>query len=136
MGWMPRGWMSALKEDARVNSEPFETLPEKRGVGQDTSDGAMLDKYLHPSPRRIIGVHGFALLLTLALFYFHVVVIFDVISKILRCRAWLLENLEPKDAGKLFLLGCFFAFTVEHVVEAVVWGLFLRWTKAGGGVSM
>ena len=65
----------------------------------------------------------------LALFYFHVVVIIDVIGETLRYKAWLLEHLGPKDAGKLLLLGCFFALTLAHVLEAVVWGLFLRWKK-------
>ena len=87
----------------------------------------MTDKHLPVSRRRIVGVHGFALLL--ALFYFHVVVSIDVIGEMLRCKAWLLEHLGPKHAGKLLLLGCFFALTFTHVSEAVVWGLFLRWTQ-------
>ena len=121
--------MSALKEDSRVNSKPVETQPKNGGVGQDKSDGTKQDKHLPVSGRRIIWVHCFALLLSLALFYFHVVVIIDVIGETLRYKAWLLEHLGPKDVGKLLLLGCFFALTLAHVLEAVVWGLFLRWTK-------
>ena len=112
-----------------MNSKPFETLPEDGGVRQNTSDGTKIDKHLPPSLRRIVGVHGFALLLALVLFCFHVVVIFDVIGEMLRYKAWLLENMEPKDAGKLLLLGCFFALMSAHVTEAAVWGLFLRWTQ-------
>ena len=112
-----------------MNSKPFETLPENGGVHQNTSDGTKLDKHRPVSGGRIVGVHGFALLLSLALFYFHVAVIFDVIGETLRYKAWLLEHLGPKHTGKLLLLGCFFALTAAHVIEAAVWGLFLRWTK-------
>jgi hypothetical protein len=121
--------MSALKETTRVNSKLFETQPEKGDVRQNTSDGPMPDKHFPPPRRRIFGVYGCALLLALVLFYFHVVVIFDVIGDSLRYKAWLLENLGPKDSGKLILLGCFFALMLAHVTEATVWGLFFRWTR-------
>jgi hypothetical protein len=121
--------MSALKEDTRVNSKPVETLPENGGVRQGKSDGTKKDKHLPASRGRIVGVHGFALLLSLVLFYFHVVVIFDVIGQTLRYEAWLLEHLGPKHTGKLLLLGCFFALMLTHVIQAAVWGLFLRWTR-------
>ena len=77
----------------------------------------------------IVGIYGFAVLLALVLFYFHVVVIFDVIAEIFRFKAWMLEHLGPKHTGKILLLGCFFALMVAHVAEAGVWGLFLRWTR-------
>ncbi len=121
--------MSALKEDSRVNCKPFETLPENGGVRQNMPDGTKLDKHLPVSRRRIVGVHGFALLLALVLFYFHVVVIFDVIGEMLRYKGWLMEHMAPKNAGKLILLGCFFALTLAHVAEAAAWGFFLHWTK-------
>jgi hypothetical protein len=121
--------MSALKEETRVNSKPIETQSETEGVRQNSLDGTKKDQHLPVSPGRIIGVHGFALLLLLALFYFHVVVIFDVIGEMLLCKAWLLENLGPNHTGKLLLLGCFFALTLAHVTEAVIWGVFLRWTQ-------
>jgi hypothetical protein len=123
------GRLSALREDTRVNSKPFETLQKNAGVRQDTSDGTKRDTHLSPSLGRIVGVHGVALLLALVLFCFHVVVIFDVIAEILRCKPWLLDHMKPKDAGKILLLGCFFALLLAHVAEAAVWGLFLRWTK-------
>jgi hypothetical protein len=123
------GLISAMKEDTRVHSKPFDALPENAGVRQNTSDGTKIDKHLPPSRTRIAGVYGLALLLALVLFYFHVVVIFDVIGEMLRFKAWLLENMGPKHTGKLFLLGCFFALMSAHVAEAAVWGLFLRWTR-------
>ena len=85
----------------------------------------------HPpfSRRKIGGIHGFALLLALLLFYFHVVVIFDVIGEMLRAKAWLLEHLGPHQAGKIILLGCFLALMLAHFAEAAVWGLFLCWTR-------
>ena len=111
------GLMSALREDTRVHSKPFDTLPENGGVRQNTSDGTKIDKHLPPSRTRIVGVYGFALLLALVLFYFHVVVIFDVIGEMLRYKAWLLENMGPKHTGKLLLLGCFFVLMSAHVAE-------------------
>ena len=81
------------------------------------------------SRSRIGGIYGFAVLLALVVFYFHVVVIFDVIAEMLRFKAWMLEHLGPKHTGKIFLLGSFFALMLAHVAEALAWGLFLRWTR-------
>ena len=89
----------------------------------------MIAKHLLPSRTRIFAVYGLALLLTLVLFYFHLMVIFDAISEMLGYKEWLLANLGPKHTGKLLLLGSFFALTLAHVIEAAVWGLFLRWTR-------
>jgi hypothetical protein len=113
----------------RVSRKPFETLPESGDVRQGTSDGTETNKHLPTSGRRITGVYGFALLLALVLFYFHVVVIFDVIGEMLRYKAWLLDNMGPKHTGKLLLLGCFFALVSAHVTQAVAWGLFFRWKR-------
>lgn len=112
-----------------MNSKPLETLPENGVVRQNTSDETRSDKHHPTSRRRIVGVHGFALLLALVLFYFHVVVIIDVVGEMLRYKAWLLEKMGPNDAGKLVLLGGFFALLSAHVMEAAAWGLFLRWTQ-------
>ncbi len=112
-----------------MNSTPSATRPENGGEPQKTSGGTKHDNQLPVSRRRIAGVHGFAVLLSLALFYFHVEVIIDVIVEMLHYKVWLLEHLGPKHTGKLLLLGCFFALTSAHVLEAVVWGLFLRWTR-------
>jgi len=98
-------------------------------VSHDSSDGSGIDKHLPPSRRRIAGVYGVALLLALVLFYFHVVMIFDVAGEMLRYKPWLLENLGPKQAGKLLVLGCFFALMVAHATQAALWGLFFRWTQ-------
>jgi hypothetical protein len=76
-----------------------------------------------------VGVYGFALVLALVLFYFHVFVIFDVISEIVRYKPWLLEHLGPRHTGKVFLLWSFLALMLAHLAEAAVWGLFLRGTR-------
>jgi len=81
------------------------------------------------SRSRIGGIYGFAVLLALVLFYFHVVVILDVAGEMLRYREWMLEHLGPKHTGRILLLGSFFALLLAHVVEAAVWGLFFRWTR-------
>jgi len=123
------GLMATLKHGTRMNNDPIDTLSENEGARQNTSVGAKVEKPLSPSRRRIGGVYGFALLLAVVLFYFHVMVIFDVIGEMLRYKAWLLEHLGPKHTGKLLLLGSFFALMVAHVAEAAVWGLFFRWTR-------
>ena len=103
------GLMATLKHGTRMNNDPIDTLSANDGARQNTSVGALVDKPLAPSRRRIGGVYGFALLLALVLFYFHVMVIFDVIGEMLRYKAWLLEKMGPKHTGKLLLLGCSFA---------------------------
>jgi len=112
-----------------MNRKPFETLRENQGVRPTTSDGTKSDTHPPPSPRRIVGVYGFALLLALVLFYFHVVVIFDVIGEMLRFKAWMLEHLGPKHTGKILLVGSFLTLMLAHVAEAAAWGLFLCWTR-------
>ena len=109
-----------------MDNKPFETPPENGGVRQDTPDATKIDQHLPPRRKRIAGVYGLALLLTLVLFYVHVVMIFDVLGEMLRYKAWLLEKMGPKHTGKLLLLGCFFALMSARVNQAVVWGLFLR----------
>ena len=74
-------------------------------------------------------IYGFAVLLAVLLFYFHVVVIFDVIAEMLSFKAWMLEHLGPKHTGKIFLLISFFSLMLAHIAEAAVWGLFLHWTR-------
>lgn len=81
------------------------------------------------SRSRIGGIHGFSVLLALVLFYFHVIVIFDVIAEMHRFKPWMLEHLGPRHTGKIFLLGSFFTLLLAHVAEAAVWGLFFRWTR-------
>ena len=74
-------------------------------------------------------IYGFAVLLAVLLFYFHVVVIFDVIAEMLSFKAWMLEHLGPKHTGKIFLLISFFSLMLAHIAEAAVWGLFFHWTR-------
>ena len=112
-----------------MSSKPFETASDNGDARQNTSDGTTMEKHLPPSRRRIGGVYGFALLLALVLFYFHVVVILDVAGEMLRYKEWMLDHLGPKHTGKVLLLGSFFALLVAHVAEAAVWGLFFRWTR-------
>jgi len=118
-----------------VNSKSFETLTANGDVRQSTPEEAKTDKRLPASGRRIVGVYGFALLLALALFYFHVMVIFDVLGEMLRYQEWLLQNIGQKGAGKLLLLGCFLALLSAHIIEAVAWGLFLRWTHVLSSIT-
>jgi hypothetical protein len=111
-----------------VNDKPTETLSENGDARQNMSDGIKIDPNRPPSRRRIAGIYGFALLLALVLFCFHVVMILDVAGEMLRCKAWMLEHLGPKHTGRILLLGSFFALLLAHIGEAAVWGLFFRWT--------
>jgi len=111
-----------------VNSKPFETLPEN-SAPRHTSDGTKPDEHQPSSRRRIGWIYSIAVLLTFVLFYFYVVVIFDVIGEMSLYKAWLLKSMGQKDAGKLLLLGVFFALLSAHLVQAAVWGLFLHWTR-------
>lgn len=85
----------------------------------------MADAPLPVSRRRIVGIYGFALMLSLILFYFHVVVIVEVIAEMQDLKAWMLEHLGPQHTGKIFLLGSFLTLLLTHIAEAGVWGLFL-----------
>ena len=78
---------------------------------------------------RIGGIYVFSVLLALLLFYFHVYVLFDVITEMHRFKPSMLEHLGPRHTGKIILLGCFFALLLAHVVESAVWGVFLRYTR-------
>ncbi len=98
-----------------------------REAERPTSQGCLGHDDGHSfSERRIVGIYGFALLLAMGLFYFHVVVIFDVIGEMLRFKAWMLAHLGPRHTGKIILLVGFFTLMLTHFAEAAVWGLFLR----------
>ena len=81
------------------------------------------------------GIYGFAVLLAVLLFYFHAVMIFDVISEMLRFKTWMLEHLGPRHTGKIFLLISFFALMLAHIAEAAVWGVFLHRTRLLPGIA-
>jgi hypothetical protein len=87
-------------------------------------------------PRRAVRrVYSLALLLAIGLFYFHVVVIFDVAGKIIQYQTWLIDHLGPHTAGKAIILGCFLLLFAAHLSEVVAWGLFLRWTRLAASVT-
>ena len=112
-----------------MKSNPIETIPEKLNLRRNTADEAEMDKHFPHSSRRIAWIYCSAVLLTLALFYFYVVVLFDVIGTMSHYKAWLSERIGEKDVGKLLLLGVFLALLSAHLIQAAVWGLFLRYTR-------
>lgn len=67
------------------------------------------------------------LITLIVLFYFHVVVIFDVAGEMMGHQAWLIDRLGPHQTGKIAILGCFLVLFAAHLAEALAWGLFLRW---------
>lgn len=82
---------------------------------------------------RVIWVYVLAMLLALALFVLHVVVILDVAGEILSHEKWLLAHLG-RYPGEIVLLGCFLLLFAAHLAEAAAWGLFLRWTRLAPNV--
>lgn len=111
-----------------MKSEPSETRSENGGVRSNTSDETTISTLSSPSRGRIGRIYVIAVLLALLLFYFYAMVIFDVIGEMTHYKAWLVESMGQKDAGKLLLLGVFFALLAAHLIQAAAWGLFLRWT--------
>ncbi|MEZ5462290.1 ion channel [Dokdonella sp.] len=105
---------------------PDDSSPDSRDGRQTGSDRRAQASGTPFSHRRIAGVYGFAFLLALLLFYFHVAVIFEVLDQMLRYRNWLVENVGTRLAGKFLLLGCFFALMSAHVIEAAAWGAYLH----------
>ncbi|MGB0133551.1 potassium channel family protein [Dokdonella sp.] len=102
---------------------------DSQNLRQGTSDESGTENHPGFSRRWIFAVYGLAILLALLLFYFHAVVIFDVIGEMLRKKALLIEHVGLQHAGRLILLGCFFALMMAHVAEAFAWGLYLHATR-------
>lgn len=119
----------ARNEDTRAKSKLFETSPKNSDLSRNSSASQETDRHLIFYSRRVVGIHAFALLLSLVLFYFHVVVIFDVIGEMHLFKPWMLEHLGTRHTGKIILLGSFFALLFAHLGEAAVWGLFLYRTR-------
>jgi hypothetical protein len=119
------GLAPALQEVKGERSGHFDPLPDTEVGRQDKSGGTKVDRHRLFSRGKIGGVYVFALLLALALFLLHVVVIFDVAGELMGHKAWLLARFG-QHSGKTVVLGCFFVLFTAHVLEAAAWGLFLR----------
>ena len=119
------GLTAVVKEANREPSKHLDPLPDTEVGRQDQSGVTKVHKQRTVSRSKVVAVHVFALLLALAMFLFHVVIIIDVAGELIRREAWLLAHFGQY-AGKVALLGCFFLLFVAHVVEAGAWGLFLR----------
>lgn len=70
-----------------------------------------------------------ALLLVLALFYLHALLLLDVAGLMVKDRAPLIEIIGPGHAGKALIIWSFVVLFVAHVLEAAAWGLFMRWRR-------
>jgi hypothetical protein len=122
------GLASAFKEVKGERSAHFDPLPDTEVGSQDKSGGTDVDRH-RPFPRSKVGaVYVIALLLALALFTLHIVVILDVAGELIGSEPWLLAHFGHH-AGKAVLLGCFIVLFTAHLVEVAAWGLFLRWTR-------
>ncbi len=109
-----------------MNSKKLLTVPKNRGMNQGLEDPTDTHHAIFVSKKRIVGIYGLSLLVAFALFYFYLIVIFDVVGEMLHYKEWLLKNIGTKYTGKLLLISCFFALLSAHVTQAVVWGIFLR----------
>lgn len=110
-----------------MNPQPPETLHHDRRVRSNRSDTTVINKPVSRSFYRIFIINSVAVTLTVAMFYFQLVIIFDVAGEFIYHKPWLIENMGPKNAGKIFVLGCFLAMMLMHLTQAAVWGLFLRY---------
>lgn len=106
-----------------MNNKSLETLPENRDARKSVCDGTGMDQFLPPSRKRIVKVYGLGVLLTIVLFLFQLMMIFDVVGEVLHYKTWLRETLGPKNAGKLMVLGCFFALMAVHAGQTALWGI-------------
>lgn len=112
-----------------MTNKPLETLSENRGALRHACVGKGMGNSIPPSRKRIVKVYGLCMLLTIVLFLLQLVMIFDVAGEVLHYKTWLRETLGPKNAGKLMVLGCFFALMVVHASQAALWGIFLYRTR-------
>lgn len=78
------------------------------------------------SPRAIRWIYIQSIVLTLVLFYFHIVLIFDVAGDLLSYRPLFISHFGEHQTGKLMVLGTFFILFIAHLSETIVWGLFLH----------
>lgn len=85
--------------------------------------------------RSILTTHIAALLLTLAMFYLHTLILFDIAGLLLHSRELIVARLGPERIGKAIILCCFILLFTVHVAEASVWALFLRWRRIFPSVS-
>lgn len=114
------------KTSTPENAElPLTPQLETASRHQYESDPTTLAGHYPGFRHKIVRIYGFALLFALALFLFHLVVIFDVAGEIIGRKAWLLEHFGHH-TGKTVMLGCFFLLFAAHLAESAAWGLFLR----------
>ncbi|WP_226876837.1 potassium channel family protein [Microbulbifer hainanensis] len=73
-------------------------------------------------------VFGLALALAAIVFEFHTIVLLEVARQLTMAHAWLLQHFGPDNAGRILVPACFLMLFITHVIEAIVWGLFL-WRK-------
>jgi len=78
-----------------------------------------------PPKRLVRRDFGLALLLAVAQFGLHILVIFEAAKWILGADAWLVEHLGRALAAKVIIFACFAVLFGLHFMEAVAWGLFL-----------
>jgi hypothetical protein len=91
--------------------------------------GKIARKRGNPQSEAIPGVYMMALLLVLALFYLHALLLLDVAGLMVKDRAPLIEIIGPGHAGKALIIWSFVVLFVAHVLEAAAWGLLMRWRR-------
>jgi hypothetical protein len=88
------------------------------------TDGISTD---HNRPR-VWRVYLLGVLVVLGLFYLHAMLLFDVTATLLRAQPGLLQRFSPVETAKIIVVGSFVILFVAHLIEASLWGIFLRWT--------
>ncbi|MFC6631854.1 two pore domain potassium channel family protein [Microbulbifer taiwanensis] len=79
--------------------------------------------------RRWRRVFGVALLLAAGVFLFHTAVLLEVARHLSGAHSWLTREYGAANAGRILVPVCFFVLFLTHMIEAFVWGLFLRRKK-------
>lgn len=80
-------------------------------------------------PGRVRRVYLLALVLVLALFIFHTILLFEVAEQLVHSQSWIGTHFGQHRIGRVMVLGCFCILFIAHVAEAAAYGLFLRWNR-------
>jgi voltage-gated potassium channel Kch len=86
----------------------------------------MADPFNDPPVRwPVIATFTLAVLITIALFFLHTIILFDVAGALLEHLPQLEGRLGHHSAGKVLVTGCFVLLFAAHLGEAAIWALFL-----------
>lgn len=85
----------------------------------------------HPRPRQsphhlVRRAFTFAFVIAIGLFYAHIHALFLIATSLSAADLWLTQHLSHEAAGRTIILLVFVLLFVVHILEAAVWGAYLR----------